>query len=187
MVGTRPRSSVASLGCATAFLIGVGFWVAPPRIAASRDLADFGHQESGDEPAARPKVNPATATEQLIEAHNRLRKAEKLSTLSPSKKLQAAAEAQARDMAARSKMTHEGTDGSTISDRVRAQEYDYRRIAENIAYGEFTIDQVMEGWMDSEVHRKNILGSFSQIGAAVAIDKDQVPYWCVTFGLPRRK
>jgi uncharacterized protein YkwD len=41
--------------------------------------------------------------------------------------------------------------------------------------------------MNSEIHRHNILGSFSQIGAAIALDEKGTPYWCITFGLPRRK
>ena len=43
---------------------------------------------------------------------------------------------------------------------------------------------VMQGWMDSPPHRKNILGDFSEIGAARVEGKDSKPYWCVEFGKP---
>jgi len=135
----------------------------------------------------RAKVDLETATLKLIEAHNRIRKEEKLSSLARSEKLQAAAVAQADDMAKAGKMSHTGSDGSSLADRVEAQAYRYRRIGENVAFGDYTIDEVMKGWMNSEVHRKNILGGYSQIGAAVVLGKDGTPYWCVTFGLPRRK
>lgn len=170
-----------------AAIIGIGLCLAPLPSLNAWQPADSDHPKPGGEPNSKPKLNLETAAENLIEAHNRLRKEAKLRTFTPSKKLQAAAEVQARDMAEHSKMSHEGTDGSTLTDRIKGQQYDYRRIAENVAYGKYTIDQVMEGWMNSESHRKNILGSFSQIGAAVVLDKHGVPYWCVTFGLPRRK
>lgn len=183
MAGISRRSRGRPLDSAWAAIIGIGLYLAPTPSVLARQAADFHHLE----PPAKPKLDLETAKEKLIEAHNRLRKEEKLRTLSPSKKLQAAAEVHAKDMAQHSKMSHEGTDGSSTSDRIKAQKYDYRRIAENVAFGKYTIDQVMEGWMDSEAHRKNILGGFSQIGAAVVLDKDGVPYWCVAFGLPRRK
>jgi uncharacterized protein YkwD len=41
--------------------------------------------------------------------------------------------------------------------------------------------------MDSLHHKQNILGSFSQIGVACAIDEDGKRYWCVTFGLRARR
>jgi uncharacterized protein YkwD len=45
----------------------------------------------------------------------------------------------------------------------------------------------MKGWMDSPPHKRNILGSFSQIGVACATAEDGKRYWCVTFGLPARR
>jgi uncharacterized protein YkwD len=46
---------------------------------------------------------------------------------------------------------------------------------------------VLQGWMHSPPHRQNILGPFTDIGAARAIGADGRPYWCVVFGalLPR--
>lgn len=108
-------------------------------------------------------------------------------SLEPSKKLQAAAEVHVRDMAARHKMAHEGSDGSTPSQRVEHQGYRLRRCGENVAFGVQTCDAVMKGWMNSPPHKKNILGNFSQIGAAYATAADGTPFWCVTFGLPTRR
>jgi uncharacterized protein YkwD len=45
----------------------------------------------------------------------------------------------------------------------------------------------MKGWMNSPTHKANILGSFTQIGAAYATASDGTPFWCVTFGLPARR
>jgi uncharacterized protein YkwD len=120
----------------------------------------------------------------LVEAHNRIRIEAKLKKLTVSRKLMAAAQAHAEDMAARRKMTHTGGDGSKSSERVKARGYRYFRTGENVAAGYFTVDRVMKGWMDSPGHRRNILGSFSDIGVGCAVDEAGKRYWCVTFGLP---
>ncbi len=63
---------------------------------------------------------------------------QKLNKLSVSKKLQAAAQAHALDMAEHRKMSHRGSRGSTLTDRIKAKAYRYRRAGENVAAGRFT-------------------------------------------------
>lgn len=187
MVGTHLRTSAWILSSIWASPAGHDSVELEPPMMRVRQSTEFGQSTAVDLQPVPPKFDTATATEMLIEAHNRIRKREKLSTLEPSRRLQEAALVQANDMAKTGKMSHTGSDGSSLSDRVSDQGYRYRRIGENVAFGNFSIDEVMEGWMKSEVHRKNILGSYSQIGAAVALGKDGTPFWCVTFGIPRRK
>jgi len=137
--------------------------------------------------AQSAEFDPKTACEEVVKAHNRLRTEAKLPTLAVSRKLQAAALLHAKDMAARKKMTHTGSDGKTVVARITADGYRYRRAGENIAAGRFTVDRLMKGWMESAPHKRNILGSFSQIGVAYATAEDGKRYWCVTFGLPARR
>jgi uncharacterized protein YkwD len=127
------------------------------------------------------------ACDEVIKAHNRLRAEAKLPPLEVSTKLQAAAERHAKDMATMGKMTHKGSDGSSSIHRIVAKGYKYRRAGENVAAGYFTVDGLMKGWMESPHHKRNILGSFSQIGVACATGEDGKRYWCVTFGLPARR
>jgi uncharacterized protein YkwD len=127
------------------------------------------------------------ACEAVLSAHNRIRAEAKLPPLTVSSKLQSAAERHAKDMAAMGKMTHKGSDGSSSIHRIVAKGYKYRRAGENIAAGSFTVDGLMKGWMESPHHKRNILGSFSQIGVACATGEDGKRYWCVTFGLPARR
>src|SRR5438105_5298071 len=145
------------------------------------------HQTDAPPPEERPEPDLASLRAQVVEAHNRIRTQAKLPTLEVSERLQAAAEAHARDMAARRKMTHTGSRGSRPPDRIKAQGYPYRRAGENIAAGQYTVDRLMKGWMDSPPHKRNILGGFSQIGVGCAIAQDGKRYWCVTFGLPLRR
>jgi uncharacterized protein YkwD len=120
----------------------------------------------------------------LVDAHNRIRTEAKLKKLTFNRKLTAAAQAHAEDMAARRKMTHTGADGSSSSERVKARGYRYFRTGENVAVGNMSLDRLMKGWMDSPHHKRNILGGFSDIGVGCAVDEVGKRYWCVTFGLP---
>ncbi len=80
-----------------------------------------------------------------------------LPPLSVSSALTQAAAAHARDMQANGFFSHTGSDGSGIGDRAHAAGYGFCFIAENIAQGQSSFNQVMEGWMASTGHRRNIL------------------------------
>jgi uncharacterized protein YkwD len=120
----------------------------------------------------------------VLEAHNKARAEEKLPPLETDPKLAAAARAHSEDMATHDKMTHEGSDGSTASQRIERQGYRYRSAGENVAFGQSSTDEVMKTWMNSPRHRENILGKFTQVGIAVARGKDGTPFWTVDFGTP---
>jgi uncharacterized protein YkwD len=127
---------------------------------------------------------PAEIVE-LIAAHNRERAAAKLGPLVANASLVAAAHIHAKDMAEHDMLSHEGSDGSKFHERIQRQGYQGRRMGENIAAAQDTVAGVMRDWMNSPHHRDNILGDFSEIGAARARAGDGTSYWCVTFGLPR--
>jgi uncharacterized protein YkwD len=136
-----------------------------------------------------PKVDPAsievqTDLPELLMAHNRERAEEGKPALEFNAKLAEAAAIQARDMAAHEKMTHEGSDGSKPPERVERVGYKFQSTAENVAMGYRETDAVIEGWMNSPQHRDNILGDFTEMGAARATAPDGTPYWAVVFGRP---
>jgi uncharacterized protein YkwD len=132
----------------------------------------------------RPTLDHEQAAAALVEAHNLVRSERRLPPLTVSGALQAAASTHARDMARRHWMSHRGGDFSSPFRRIRTQGYAFRRAGENVAAGYPSVDSVMKGWMRSPGHRGNILGRYSEIGAACAIASDGTPYWCVTFGVP---
>jgi uncharacterized protein YkwD len=120
----------------------------------------------------------------LLAAHNKERAQKKLPQLSIDLKLTAAARVHALDMAKNHFMAHEGSDESLPAARVKKQGYKYRSLGENVARGMNSVESVMKVWMESKQHRDNILGSYSDIGMAVARDDADKPYWCVEFGTP---
>jgi uncharacterized protein YkwD len=75
--------------------------------------------------------------------------------LSP--QLSAAASTHSRDMALHDLFSHNGSDGSTMISRAIGAGYDYSLLAENLAAGQSTPEEVVAGWMNSPGHRANIL------------------------------
>lgn len=102
--------------------------------------------------------------------------------------LNQAAQAHTDDMLNRSYYAHESPEGQTAYDRIIAAGYDPVIIAENIAKGQFSVEQVMEGWMDSAGHRANILGEdYTEIGFGLSYGKNQNGYeilWSQNFAAP---
>jgi uncharacterized protein YkwD len=135
--------------------------------------------------APRPaRLDPAEAVAGLLEAHNRARARAGLSPMSASELLTSTAQAHADDMAARRRISHRGSDGSSPFRRILRAGYQYLSAGENVASGQATVAEVMAGWMSSPGHRRNILGRFDEIGAGYATDAGGTPFWCVTFGTP---
>ena len=66
------------------------------------------------------------------------------------------AEAHSQDMIDRDFFAHTNPDGDSPADRLHTAGLDYRRMAENIAWGYPTGAAVLEGWLGSSGHRANI-------------------------------
>ena len=73
-----------------------------------------------------------------------------------------AAAAHARDLAGSGAFSHTSSNGSSVGDRVRRQGYGFCFVAENIAKGQGSLEQVLNGWLASPGHRRNILASQAQ-------------------------
>ncbi len=96
-------------------------------------------------------------------------------------KLAAAAQRHASDMARNGHFDHTGTDGSTNAQRVVQAGYQWRAVAENIAYGYQTPAAVVAGWVKSTGHCQNMMSAaYTEMGAA----REGV-YWVQTFGTAR--
>lgn len=105
----------------------------------------------------------------ILQATNRERAAHDLPTLSANAQLNQAAQKKVADMFARQYFAHEAPDGTGPADLVKATGYQYIRVGENLALGNFASDAALvQAWMDSPGHRANILHTgFSEIGLAV--------------------
>jgi uncharacterized protein YkwD len=140
--------------------------------------------EKADSPRTRGESKPDPVIAEVLKLHNRARAKEKLPPLALDSKLTAAAKRHALDMAENDKMSHEGSDGTSPQKRIEAAGYKGRATAENVAFGSRTAADVVQGWLDSPPHKKNMLGDYEDVGIAVARSDGGTPYWCVDFGKP---
>lgn len=82
----------------------------------------------------------------------------------------------------RQQFSHTRPDGSSFSTALKEQGVSYRGSGENIAYGQKTPAQVMEGWMNSSGHRANILNAnYKNIGVGYYQDERGVNHWVQLF------
>lgn len=94
--------------------------------------------------------------------------------------VQAAAQVRAKEI--QSSFSHTRPDGSSYNTALQEQQVSYRGSGENIAWGQQTPEQVMQGWMNSSSHRANILNSnFTSIGVGYYQGADGVNYWSQLF------
>jgi uncharacterized protein YkwD len=93
-------------------------------------------------------------------------------------RLESAAVRHSLDMSARNFLSHTGSDGSTLSERITAAGFIWNSCGENIALGYKTEQQVVEGWLKSPEHCKNIMNQeFRFMGVARS-----GTYWTQDFG-----
>jgi uncharacterized protein YkwD len=94
----------------------------------------------------------------------------------------------AADMAAHDYFEHENRAGKSPADRVRASGYLEKWVGENIAYGPKTIEDVVQGWLDSPGHCENIMDPrFVEMGIAYAAGRTSRHglYWVQLLAEPR--
>lgn len=100
------------------------------------------------------------------------------------KKLQSSSQQHSDDQAAANYMAHEGSDGSTMEQRITDAGYKWSAVGENVAAGQVDVEAVMDAWMNSPEHKENILGDYTMLGASYAFneDSDFKHYWTQDFG-----
>ncbi|EGZ30305.1 hypothetical protein PHYSODRAFT_421947, partial [Phytophthora sojae] len=121
----------------------------------------------------------------LLAAVNKERAACGLPSLCMSSKLQSAAQKHSNDMAAKNYMSHTGSDGSSMSQRITASGYQWTDIAENVAAGQKDVAAVMKSWMNSAGHKQNILSkdyTMFGCGYAYSAKSSYKHYWTQDFG-----
>jgi uncharacterized protein YkwD len=98
-------------------------------------------------------------------------------------RLHTAALGHSADMSAKNYFSHDSADGRSFKDRIVATGYRFSAIGENIAKGQRSAAEVVQGWMNSQGHRENILNcSYTQIGVGYVAAGG--PYWTQDFGKP---
>lgn len=116
--------------------------------------------------------------QRVFQLTNQERAKKGLKPLKANSELNYVADKYAQEMAERGVLSHTGPDGSQAWDRAKEVGYEALTMAENIAAGQRTPEQVVQGWMNSSGHRANILNpDYTEIGVGYH-DK----YWVQDFG-----
>ena len=84
--------------------------------------------------------------------------------------LATAAYLHSKDMVRKNFLSHSGSNGSSAGERISLQGYPWRTYGENIAAGNPTVSSVIQGWIVSTAHCRNLMNpAFTEIGAGYAI------------------
>lgn len=92
--------------------------------------------------------------------------------------LNVAAERQSQAQASANRMFH-----ADLAANANGSGYGrWTALAENVAYGQRSVAQVMAAWMSSPGHKANILGGYQHVGFGLANAANGTPYWTQSFG-----
>lgn len=136
--------------------------------------------------ASQANADLAAIRKEILDLVNAERKKRNLPVMKQNTKLDLAAHRHAEDMTKRKFFSHKSPDGSDPESRISAVGYfvppcncaHHFSYGENIAKDQKTPRDVMKAWMESKIHRDNILkADFLELGTGFAGG-----YWVENFG-----
>jgi uncharacterized protein YkwD len=193
----RPKTPTLLIG--VLLLLGGGWWIGVAAIVTSHWPAAYVGHAGSPSVAALPSGD-ATAgalsgdfAARIIARTNQYRVEHGCHALVPNPILMHTAQAHSADMATHDFVGHNSSSGATIGQRIKAAGYTYTLVAENIAWGQQTPEQVVDLWFNesppNDAHRRNILNcQLREIGVGyvyLASDPGKVTahtYWTEDFG-----
>jgi uncharacterized YkwD family protein len=132
--------------------------------------------EEGQQQQAQPKQEQqgkagiSQEAQQVIDLTNEQRKQNGLAPLQADTQLSGVAQKKSVDMAQNGYFSHTSPTYGSPFDMMRDSGVSYNTAGENIAQGQRTPKEVVDAWMDSPGHRKNILNpDFTHIGVGHAV------------------
>lgn len=195
MRGFGRRGAILLAGLAAGIVAVGGIAIAQPRPAAPipavplqpviplpelPELPLFPKDPPPPEPSEPPPApEPAGPAETVVRLTNEERASAGCGPLRTDRRLQASAQAHSEDMATNDYFSHTSRDGRGSYERMSAAGHPAPG-GENIAYGYPDPAEVVQVWMESAGHRRNILDcDFTTVG--VGFDPDG-SYWTQHFG-----
>ena len=134
--------------------------------------------ETPDDNISESEVHPYVT--QILNLVNEERAKAGLSALTLDMNITAAATVRAKEI--KQSFSHTRPNGSSFSTALTEQGVTYRGSGENIAWGQKSPEQVMNGWMNSDGHRANILNkNYKNLGVGYYQDENGVNYWVQLF------
>ena len=138
-------------------------------------------------------------TQKIFEKTNAIRTSRGLSELAQNDDMDQLAQLHSDNMVEHNFYSHVDHQGKSPSQRADDSNFEWRRIAENIAQvpwhenvlkcgntrsAESISECVVEGWRNSPGHYANMIGEFDQLGVGVAFTNDSIAYFTQVFRVP---
>lgn len=171
-------------------LVGGGWWIG---VAASLTAHRPAAVAAAQAQATQHPTQTSDFAARIIARTNTYRMAHGCPALALNATLMATAQAHSADMAAHDFVGHNSFSGVALGARIKAAGYAYSLVAENIAWGQKTPEEVVDLWFNesppNDAHRKNILNcALREIGVGyvyLASDPGKITshtYWTEDFG-----
>lgn len=161
----------------------------PEQQELEKQLKEMGELESQeDSTSSLESESPSNYEEEVVELVNEERAKEDLQPLEMYDRLSDLARLKSQDMANNDYFDHTSPTYGSPFEMMDQYDFVYSRAGENIAAGQRSPEQVVEGWMNSPGHRENIMkAEFTHIGVGyVEQGSDSYgTYWTQLFMTPR--
>ncbi|UOQ45152.1 CAP domain-containing protein [Halobacillus salinarum] len=133
------------------------------------------------------QYQPSEYEKQVVKLVNEERSKKGLDPLKMNDRLSGLAHKKSQDMADNNYFSHTSPTYGSPFDMMKQFGFTYKAAGENIAAGQKTPEQVVQGWMNSPGHRANILNeNFTEIGVGYVEGSGQYgTYWTQEFITPQ--
>ena len=133
-------------------------------------------------PEQKPSTDFSSYQQQVLDLVNAERAKRGISALTLDSSLSSVATKKSQDMIDKNYFDHTSPTYGSPFDMMKQFGISYRSAGENIAKGQKTPQEVVDAWMNSEGHRKNILNpNFTNLGVGIAKDSNKTTYWTQMF------
>ncbi|MCA1057039.1 CAP domain-containing protein [Rossellomorea aquimaris] len=155
----------------------------PPKQPSQEPNAGQPEPPAQNQPEQNAQPSDASGfVKQVIDLTNKERTKNGLSALKADGELENVAEMKSEDMKDKNYFSHTSPTYGSPFEMMQNFGVDYSSAAENIAVGQETPQSVVNAWMNSPGHRKNILnGKLTHIGVGIAKDESRGIYWTQMF------
>ncbi|PYZ95289.1 hypothetical protein CR194_00495 [Salipaludibacillus keqinensis] len=148
-------------------------------------IPSSGGQSSSSQGNTEQQVSQSQVSQferEVVRLTNVERQSRGLSPLQLDEQVSQVARLKSQDMADQGYFSHQSPRYGSPFDMLRSEGVSYQRAGENIAAGQSTPAQVVQGWMNSQGHRENILNShYTHIGVGHVEGGSYRHYWTQMF------
>ena len=152
-----------------------------PSTPSDKPVTNPDKPSTSDKPTTNPTGEYAKFQQEVVDLVNKERTSRGLKPVTFNAELSKVATLKSQDMIDKNYFDHNSPTYGSPFDMMKKFGISYKAAGENIAMGQKTPQEVMNSWMNSSGHRKNILSpDFTELGVGVASNGSSL-YWTQMF------